>query len=208
MDRPPYRHVVRTKVVPPSLPEGLIIRDRVLGGISMARRFTLVSAMPGYGKTAVVRQLVDTLEAPVAWLSVDLLDHEPLTFWTHVLYALGRALPGIDQEPAMLLWERGADDPLFLSALTALLGDVDRSLVLVLDGLPDQLDRSILDGLALLVDRVGDTLRMISTTRTDPALPLARWRAQGWLVDVRGDDLRFTDDEAVAVAAAADERVP
>jgi LuxR family maltose regulon positive regulatory protein len=85
MDGPRYRHVVRTKVVPPSLPEGVIVRDRVLARMSMAQRFTLCRRCPGYGKTAVVRQLVDTLEAPVAWLSLDLLDHEPLTFWTHVL---------------------------------------------------------------------------------------------------------------------------
>ncbi len=204
MDRPPYRHVVRTKVVPPSFPDGLIMRERILARLSMAQRFTLVSAMPGYGKTALVRQLIDTLEAPVAWLSLDLLDHEPLTFWTHVLYAIGSAVPGIDQEPAMLLRERGVNAPLFLAALIALLGEADRPVVLVLDGLPDPLDRSILAGLALLVERAGETLRVVATTRTDPPLPLARWRARGWLAEVRGDDLRLADDEAVAVAAAAD----
>ena len=76
--------------------------------------------------------------------------------------------------------------------------------MLVLDGLPGQLDRATLEGLALLVDRVGDTLRLVATTRTDPPLPLARWRSLGWLADVREDELRLTDDEAIAIAAAAD----
>ncbi len=103
--------------------------------------------MPGYGTTAVVRQWVDTLTGPVAWLSLDLLDHEPLAFWSHLLHALGAAMPGLDGEPSTVLWERGSDDPLFLSALVAQLTDVDHPVVLVLDGLAGQLDRSTLDGL-------------------------------------------------------------
>jgi LuxR family maltose regulon positive regulatory protein len=76
--------------------------------------------------------------------------------------------------------------------------------VLVLDGLAGQLDRTTLDGLALLVERAGDTLRLVITTRSDPPLPLARWRTRGWLNDVREDELRLTDDEALAIAAVAD----
>jgi hypothetical protein len=40
---------------------------------------------------------------------------------------------------------------------------------LVLGGLPDQLDSSILDGLALIVDRVGDTLRTVLERRARTA---------------------------------------
>jgi LuxR family maltose regulon positive regulatory protein len=195
---------VRNKLVPPSLADGLIVRERVLTRLSTDQRFTLVSAMPGYGKTAVARQWIDTLDVPVAWLSLDLLDQEPTTFWFHLLLALGTAVPGIDEEPSMLLWERGPSDRLFLSALIAGLADVAEPVVLVLDGLSGQIDRGTLEGLALLVDRVGETLRMVATTRTDPPLPLARWRTRGWLADVREDDLRLTDDEAIAIAEGVD----
>ncbi len=105
----------------------------------------------------------------------------------------------------MLLHERGAGDPLFLSALVAQLAAADDGpVVLVLDGLAGQLDRTTLDGLALLVERAGDTLRLVVTTRSDPPLPLARWRSLGWLNDLREDELRLTDDEALAIAATAD----
>ncbi len=36
------------------------------------------------------------------------------------------------------------------------------------------------------------------TTRADPALPLARLRARGELIEIRAADLRFTPDEAAA----------
>ncbi len=90
------------------------MRERVLRRFSIEDRFTLVSAMPGYGKTAAVRQWIDTVEIPVAWLSLDLLDKDPLSFWSNVLLALGSAVPGVEVEPGMLLWERGVEDALFL----------------------------------------------------------------------------------------------
>lgn len=201
----PYpRHVIRSKVVPARIPEGFIVRDRVLAHMSFDHRCTLVSALPGYGKTAAVRHWIDTVDAPVAWTSLDLLDQEPVSFWSHVLSALGSAHPGIDGEPAMLLRERGADDPLFIGALAAGLADVGTPIVLVLDGLSDQVGQGVIDGLTLLVELAGDTLRMVATTRSDPALPLARWRALGWLNEVREDTLSLTDGEALAIAARTD----
>lgn len=180
-----------------------MVRERVLAALSVDRRFTLVSAMPGYGKTAAVRHWIDTVDLPVAWLSLDLLDLDPLSFWSHVLGALASAHPGIDDEPALLLWERGPDDALFLGALASRLADLDTPILLVLDGLPEQLDRSAVDGLALLVERAGDTLRTVVTARADPPLPLPRWHAAGQLGQVREETLRLTDDEALAIGRAA-----
>ena len=82
-----------------------------------------------------------------------------MSFWSHLVTAVGSAAAGVDDEPAMLLSERGAGDPLFLSALVAQLAAANGPVVLVLDGLAGQLDRTTLDGLALLVERAGETLR-------------------------------------------------
>ena len=60
----------------------------------------------------------------------------------------------------------------------------------------------------MLVERVGHLLRLVVSARADPPLPLGRWRANGWLVDVREDDLRLTDDEALAAAATFERRIP
>lgn len=202
--RSAFRPVIRSKLVPARLPDGLIQRSRVLARLSIECRFTLVSAMPGYGKTAAVRQWIDTVDLPVAWVSLDMLDQEPESFWSNVLLALDAAVPGIADEPTLLLRERGARDHLFLGALVAALVELERPVLLVLDGLDGNLDRLAIDGLTLLVERAGEWLRLVATTRSDPPLPLARWRALGWLNDLREDSLRLTDEEATAIAAAAD----
>jgi hypothetical protein len=47
-------------------------------------------------------------------------------------------------------------------------------------------------------------MHLVLLTREDPPLPLARLRAHGRLVELRGDDLRYTRDEASAYLANAD----
>ena len=46
--------------------------------------------------------------------------------------------------------------------------------------------------MAFLVDHLPPQVRLVISTRADPALPLARLRARGELVEVRAADLRFT----------------
>ena len=41
-------------------------------------------------------------------------------------------------------------------------------------------------------------MHVVLSTRADPDLPLARWRARGELVEIRAADLRFSSDEAAA----------
>ena len=52
--------------------------------------------------------------------------------------------------------------------------------------------------MAFLLDHLPPRLHLVIASRADPALPLARLRARGELVEVRAADLRFTPDEAAA----------
>ena len=49
--------------------------------------------------------------------------------------------------------------------------------------------------LAYLIERSPAELRVVISTRQDPALPLGRLRARGELAEIRAEDLRFTDEE-------------
>ena len=192
--------IVRGKLVPPDVPDGLLVRQRLVDAIGEPGRFTLVTALPGFGKTVVVRHWVDQAGRPVAWLTLDLLDQDPTTFWTHLLRALGAVLDGVDDEQTELLRERGPDDPVFVAALISRLETVENPAVVVIDGVNAHLSRSTLEVIALLVERAGDRLHLIMTSQSDPHLPLGRWRANGWLTEVREDELRVTPDEAVTIA--------
>jgi hypothetical protein len=53
-------------------------------------------------------------------------------------------------------------------------------------------------GMAFLLEHLPPQSHLVVSTRADPALPLARLRARGELVEVRAADLRFTLEEAAA----------
>lgn len=75
-------------------------------------------------------------------------------------------------------------------------------MALVIDDGSHLTDHAILDGLAALVDRVGHLVRLVMPARSNPALPLARWRSAGLLVEIGEGDLRFSDEEAITVASS------
>ena len=52
--------------------------------------------------------------------------------------------------------------------------------------------------MAFLVEHQPPQLHLVIASRADPALPLARLRGRGELVELRAADLRFTPDEAAA----------
>ena len=58
--------------------------------------------------------------------------------------------------------------------------------------------REVQEGMAFLLDHLPPRLHLVIASRADPALPLARLRARGELVEIRAADLRFTPEEAAA----------
>ncbi len=189
-----------SKVVAPSLPRGAIARPRLLADLAKGERVTSIVAPPGYGKTVAARQLIAATGTPAAWFDVDLLDDNPTSFWLHFIGALQTVIPGLGEEPALLLAERGPRNAQFLAALMTEIEASGLSRIVVLDGLMAVTDRSVFESLALLVDRIGHQLRLVLVSRSDPPLPTARWQSAGWLGELREEQLSFTDDEALAVA--------
>jgi LuxR family maltose regulon positive regulatory protein len=197
-----------TKLEVPRLRAGLVARDDLLARLAAAdARLTLVSAPAGSGKTTLVAQWArwPGEGRAFAWLSLDPEDEDPVRFWDGVIGALERVHgDGFGARARSALRARGASltkvvVPLLLNALV---DDADRRAVLVLDDLHAIEDPEALRSLAAFVERAPSTLHVAVTTRRDPPLGLARLRARGELAEVRGPDLRFTDDDAAAMLAA------
>lgn len=54
-----------------------------------------------------------------------------------------------------------------------------------------------------LVEYLPESLRLLLLSRTDPHLPLGRWRSKGWLAEIRQRDLRLEREEVRAFFADA-----
>jgi LuxR family maltose regulon positive regulatory protein len=163
---------------------------------SLSHPLTLVAAPAGFGKTTLVSTWARRQPTPVAWLSLDEGDNDPVRFLGYLVAALQTADPSIGQAVQSALGATNAPPP--LAVIAALINDLSRldtDLLLVLDDLHLVDAAPIHEAIATLVAHQPPQLHLMLVTREDPQLPLARLRARGELVELRGLDLRFTPAE-------------
>ena len=199
----PERDVLlATKLHVPRLRPGFAPRPRLLDRLAegMGRDLVLLCTPAGFGKTSLMADWARRGQRPVAWLSLDVGDNDPVRFWRHVGAALDGARPGVAGRVAALLQDvqpasLGAVVTTLANELAGLAGEV----VLVLDDYHLIEAPPVHASLGLLLDHLPGSLRLMLATRADPPLALARLRARGQLAELRERDLRFTPQEAAAL---------
>src|SRR5205809_1050416 len=75
---------------------------------------------------------------------------------------------------------------------------LDLEVILILDDFHLISEQAIHEGLLFALDHLPANLHLVLATRTDPALPLSRFRVRGQLLEIRSSDLRFTQQEATS----------
>ena len=195
--------LLETKFHVPTRRRGWVARPRLSERLGRAGEsaLTLLAAPAGFGKTTL---LADWLTADsgdgriTAWLSLDSGDNDPALFWAYFVAALRTAAPGVGERALALLASTDAPTEAFVVTLLNDLGALSDEVVLVLDDYHVIEEAHIRDGMTYLVEHLPPQVRLVIAGRADPALPLARLRARGELVEIRATDLRFTVDETAA----------
>jgi LuxR family maltose regulon positive regulatory protein len=161
---------------------------------------TMVCAPAGFGKTALLADWAQRSGRPVAWLSLDAGDNDPVRFWQHVTAALGDVRDGVRERLAPLL---GPPSPRsFEAVVTTLVNELVTApdeLVLVLDDYHLIEAPAVHESMVFLLEHLPAGLSLAVACRADPPLPLARLRASGELAELRAAELRFTLEEATAL---------
>lgn len=194
--------------IPPLRPE-LVPRPRLVERLDagLHRKLALVSAPPGFGKTTLLSEWVNSQRGvsgsiPVAWLSLDAADNDPNLFWSYGIAALQTVHPGVG-EPAlaglqMPRPQAPAIEALLAGLINELAGLESCQYALVLDDYHTITNQSIHDSLYYLLDHMPPDMHLVISTRADPPLPLSRLRAKSQMVEIRSRDLRFTSGEVTA----------
>src|SRR2546425_12733596 len=137
---------------------------------------------------------------PVAWLSLEAGDNEPVRFLSYLIAALQTLAPHLGAVALTLLqMPHPAAAETVLTLLTNDVGSHGRDggdFALVLDDYHVIDAKPIDHALAFLLEHLPPHMHLVIATREDPPLPLARLRARGQLTELRATDLRFTPSEA------------
>ena len=164
----------------------------------------LLSAPAGYGKTTLLAQWIAE-DSPghrnkhYAWLTLDGADNDPMRFWSYLVTAL-QTFPEVNELGNSLIEMLHAPQPPALEqTLVLLLNEISRvpgELVLVLDDLHTITEKLVLNSLGFFIEHLPENLSLILVGRGEPALPLARFRMRGLLIELRAGDLRFNNHES------------
>jgi LuxR family transcriptional regulator, maltose regulon positive regulatory protein len=194
--------LVVTKLDPPAAREQTVVRERLLERLQPGPgvKLIVVAAPAGSGKTTLLGMWreAETGSRPVAWLTLEKDDNDPVVLWAHALEALRQACPGLGETLSHESLDEGRIADLMLPQLVNELsehGDV----VFILDDFDRVSSGASRDTIAWLIEHAPPTFHLVLASRNEPGLPLGTLRARGELLEVRAHDLRFTADEAEAL---------
>jgi LuxR family maltose regulon positive regulatory protein len=201
MSSPALGQRLTTKLYLPPARQTLVDRPVLLDQLKdgLRGRLTLVSAPAGFGKTSLVAAWRKECETPLAWVSLDEEDNEPLRFLDYVIGALQMVDNDLGDESAELL--RRSNAPPVKVVLTSLLNEInayDKEFVMAFDDYHVITEHGIHEALSYLIERLAPHAHTLIATRSDPPFPLGRLRARGELKELRASDLRFDKNEATA----------
>lgn len=200
----PAFELIESKLAVPFERPGDLERRALVERLLAAREHVVVLAAPaGYGKTTLLRQWAAGDPRRFAWLTLDSSDEDPIALLTYVAAALDRIEP-VGPEVFEALASPGRSiRSAALPRLGAALATRSEPVVIVLDDLHRIEGRESLEAIATLVEHLPPGSALAVSSRADPALGLARLRAEGRLLELGLEDLRLDADAAGALLAGA-----
>ena len=195
--------LITTKLYVPKPRQGLISRPALLHRLSegLAGKLTLISASSGYGKTTLMAEWYAERghDTPMAWVSLDAGDNDPVRFLSYLITALQNVQDGLGQDVRTVLQgSQNPLDPAILSLLINELSTVPNDFILVLEDYHVIEMRELHQMMEFILEHLPPKMHLVILTRADPPFPLARLRARGELMEIRAKDLRFSLDDATA----------
>jgi len=161
-------------------------------------KLIMLSAPAGYGKTTQLAQWARASSFQVAWYSIGPEDNDLTHFLRYLLAGWEQVQPGVSEEPVgLLLSARSPERDAVLSAFINAANASQDQIVFVLDDYHLIEDESIHEVLTFLINHAPSNLHFIVSSRGEPPLSLARYRAHGEMLEFRAEELVFSLEEAM-----------
>ncbi|HZD58204.1 MAG TPA: LuxR C-terminal-related transcriptional regulator [Anaerolineales bacterium] len=194
--------MLRTKLFVPHIRPKHLARpgliEKISGGLD--KSLILISTPAGFGKTTILAEWAAQADLRVAWLSLDGGDNDPNRFLRYVIAALNNAFAKTEAgicatAQAMLQSVQPLPLQTILVALINDLTDLSEPFALVLDDYQFITSPAVNETMTFILEHLPRQMHLVIASRVDPFLPLHRLRASQRLLEIRTDELRFTEDE-------------
>jgi len=192
-------HLLQTKLYVPPIRREYVSRSRLntMLDSGLGCKLILLSAPAGYGKTALLSDWSSRLQIPCVWLSLDRYDNDLFRFLAYLFTSLQKS--GIEIKARSFL-QAQPNRILDHNILFSLINDIasfEGGFVLILDDYHFVKNEQVHSTISYLLDKLPLNCTIVIATRIDPPLQLARLRAGGELCEIRAEELRFSEAEAI-----------
>ena len=191
--------LLATKLFTPPASDRSVERPRLTQRLAAGLRgkLSLVCAPAGFGKSTLLSAWLQACDHPSAWLTLDAGERDANQFAAYLTASLRSVCADLGEGALALAQARPRPSPeAVLTHLINRLAAQRGKLVLVLDDYQLASSPQVDALLAWLLEHMPAQLHLVVASRTLPRIALARWRAQGEVLELGPDDLRFQGEEA------------
>ena len=186
----------------PILRAGTVLRSPLVDRLVTSHEpVVTVVAPPGYGKTTLLAQLADHLDEPVAWVSCEDADNDPVVLFSALVGALERIHP-VDPTLSSALGFSGGSITYVARFISGISAAVSRLTVMLdhTEAITNPECRAVIAELAV---RLPPGWRLVVASRNSAPVPTARLRVGGAILEIGVDELAMTPSESRALLAGA-----
>jgi LuxR family transcriptional regulator, maltose regulon positive regulatory protein len=191
-DTPP---LITTKLNIPSSHHGLVPRPQLFERLDrgLSSKLILICAPAGYGKSTLASNWLSSRHECSAWISLSENDNNWIQFFHYLITAFEKSNAGIGTSSLNLL---NSQKPLAIDELMANLindlADAKKDCIIALDDFHLINSHYIITALKFLIDNLPPRIKLVILTRTEPDLPVAKFRSQRLLMELKAGDMQFS----------------
>lgn len=193
--------ILESKLLVPNVSE-TIFRERlhVLLEKAPQKKLITVIASAGYGKTVLIAQAVRHSNWKSVWYRLGESDQNLAVFLSYLIAGARKITPSFGEKTQQRIDQIRNPKNEWQEIITLLIKeletDISGDLYIILEDYHRiQMNREINQTLDFLVENMPPNLHIVIISRIDPGIPLSRLRATRELIEIKTENLTFTDNE-------------
>lgn len=176
----------------------MLSRPRLVESINegIRKKVLFVSAPAGFGKSTLMVEWVSQAKMPVAWISLDDNDNDPVVIFSYLIAAVQTQYPGLGE--SILISLSSSIPPSMKDLLIQFINQINETcddLVLVFDDFHHITNESAIDIVNYLIEHQPTQLHMLIASRTELPFSYSRLQGQGDMQELGIRELRFNKEE-------------
>jgi LuxR family transcriptional regulator, maltose regulon positive regulatory protein len=185
---------LQSKIQNPRIQPDIVPRPHLIEQIEKGlwRKFTLICAPPGFGKSTLIAEWSLKAKNPICWFQVDVQDNLLDNFLIYLCNSIAQIQPGFGEELTRMinLTPRPSSD-FYANAFLKELERLPFKVCIVLEDYHHINNLEIHQFTRNILEYLPKNIHIIISTREDPPFSLSRYRAKNEITEIRTGDLRF-----------------